>query len=297
MTSSRISVPLAFALVATLAGCRNAEQAQTPPPTLVAQQQPIEAPDPRFDVDVRDADLAAREAEVARREAEVAQREAAVIAAPPVRQAVVRPAAPRVTPRPTVVQDRPVYQEPVRGVDREPRSSTMTVPSGTSVAAEMLQTVSSATAAPGDGVSARVSDNVYADGGLAIPAGSRLYGTVTAAQGLRRVGGRASLAVDFTRLELPSGQTVPISASYSRVGRSETPKDAGTIAGSAAAGAVLGHQVYKRHRDKGTAIGAVVGGVIGTAVANRTRGEEVELGAGSVVDLNLEGPVTVRARG
>lgn len=296
MTSSRVSVPLALALVAALAGCRNAEQAQTPPPTLSAG---IEVTDPRFAVQVRDAELAAREAEVARREAEVAQRELAVVTAVPAAP-TVRPAAPRVTPRPTVVQDRPVYREPVRVVDRAPReerSSSMTVPSGTSVAAEMLQTVSSATAAPGDGVSARVADNVYADGGLAIPAGSRLYGTVTEAQGLRRVGGRARLAVDFTRLELPSGQTVPISASYAKVGRSETPKDAGTIAGSAAAGAVLGHQVYKRNRDKGTAIGAVVGGVIGTAVANRTKGQEVELGAGSVFDLSLEGPVTVRARG
>lgn len=294
MNITRVSAALAVAALAA-AGCRNADQAQTPPPSLTAQQ-PIEAPDPRFDVNVRDANLAAREAEVARREAEVAQRELVAATAAP----VVRPAAPRATPRPAVVQDRPVYREPVRVVDRAPReerSTTMTVPSGTSVAVEMLQTVSSATAAPGDGVSARVADNVYADGGVAIPAGSRLYGKVTEAQGLRRVGGRARLAVDFTSLELPSGQTVPISASYAKVGRSETPKDAGTIAGSAAAGAVLGHQVYKRNRDKGTAIGAVVGGVIGTAVANRTKGQEVELGSGSVFDLSLEGPVTVRARG
>src|SRR4029079_11779268 len=87
----------------------------------------------------------------------------------------------------------PVRREPTR----------VTVAAGTSIPAEVTHGASSATAQVGDGVSPRVTENVYAGGELAIPAGSRLEGTVTDVQGLRRVGGRARLAGRLTSGEPP----------------------------------------------------------------------------------------------
>ncbi|MGH9361194.1 MAG: hypothetical protein ACRD2T_04700, partial [Thermoanaerobaculia bacterium] len=112
------------------------------------------------------------------------------------------------------------------------------------------------------------------------------------AQALRRVGGRARLAIDFTELVLPSGQSVPISASYSQIGKSETAKDAATIGGAAAGGAILGKAIEKDKR--GAVIGAIVGTAAGTAIATKTKGRQVTLPAGTSLSLSLQDSVTVR---
>ncbi|HXT22407.1 MAG TPA: hypothetical protein VN923_16760, partial [Thermoanaerobaculia bacterium] len=148
-------------------------------------------------------------------------------------------------------------------------------------------------------VSARVAENVYAGGELAIPAGSRLTGTVTDVQGLRKVGGRARLAVRFDSVELPNGTRAPIYAAWSQTGRNETGRDAATIGGSAAGGAVLGRVLSRGHRrDERTAQGAAVGAVIGTVIAARNqRNGQVELAAGTTLDLTLADSVRVTTRG
>src|SRR5688572_24810236 len=243
----------------------------------------------------RERQLAERERAVAEREAAVAQREAA---ARPAARPVARRAAPRRAPAPAVERyEEPVYEAPVRRT-RARSYGTVTVPGGTSLEVALLDSLSSATAAPGDSVRARVASDIYEDGRVAIPAGSELAGVVSEAVPLRRVGGRARLGLEFDRLELPSGESVPISADYLAIGKSETGKDAATIGGATVAGAVLGREVGgRRHRDRSTAIGAVVGAAAGTAIANRTRGREIRLPAGTVLNVALDGSVSVRAAG
>jgi hypothetical protein len=140
-----------------------------------------------------------------------------------------------------------------------------------------------------------VSEDVWADGRLAIPAGSTLHGSVIAAQGLRRVGGRARLALRFDTLELRSGGEAPVDATWERLGRRETRRDAATIGGSTAGGAILGRVIRDRdHRDRNTAIGAVVGAAVGTVIAARNnRNGEIELGDGASLELVLADAVRV----
>jgi hypothetical protein len=241
----------------------------------------------------RQKDLADREAELAAKEAELAEREAKVAraaAAPrpaPVRRASapVRTSAPAPAPAPAPRRD---YEEPAPR-----RTTTVTVPAGTSLAASVLDGASSADAQVGDSVSARVAEDVWAGGELAIPAGSILRGEVTEAQGLRRIGGRSRLAVRFDSLELRGGDDVPVYASWSAEGKGETKRDAATIAGSTVGGAVLGRVIRSRDRDRNTAIGAAAGAAVGTVIAARSRGEEVQLPAGTVVDLTLSDSVRV----
>jgi type IV secretory pathway VirB10-like protein len=233
----------------------------------------------------RERRLAEREAAVAEREAAVARRETAPVA--PVRRAPVH-RAPAVS-RPPARDPEPA-PVPVR------RSATLTVPAGTSLAAELLGGLSSATAQAGDAVSARLTDDVLAEGELAIPAGSTLRGSVTEAQGLGRVGGRSRLALRFDRVELPSGTEVPLYATWQRLGRNETRRDAATIGGSTVGGAVLGRVIRDRdHRDRNTAIGAAVGAAVGTVIAARNnRNGEVELADGAALDLTLADSARVR---
>jgi type F conjugative transfer system protein TrbI len=252
----------------------------------------------------RERALTDREAAVAQREAEVARREVTATTAPPrattprrttTRTTTHRAPAPAPAPRRTETASRTEEPAPVPPPRREPEPTRVTVPAGTSISAEVTSGASSATAQVGDSVSARVAENVYAGGELAIPAGSLVTGTVTEVQGLRRVGGRARLAVRFDSVELPNGTRAPIYAAWSATGRNETGRDAATIGGSAAGGAVLGRVLSRgRRSDERTAQGAAVGAVIGTVIAARNqRGGEVQLPAGTTVDLTLADSVRV----
>ncbi|HXT20613.1 MAG TPA: TrbI/VirB10 family protein, partial [Thermoanaerobaculia bacterium] len=207
----------------------------------------------------RERQLAEREAAVAQREAEVARREvqraapARVTAKPTTRRTSTARAsapAPRARRSETQTASRdtsPRYEEPAPAPRREPEPTRVTIPAGTTLTAEVTDGASTATSQVGDSVSARVAENVYAGGELAIPAGSRLTGTVTDVQGLRKVGGRARLAVRFDSVELPNGTRAPIYAAWSQTGRNETGRDAATIGGSAAGGAVLGRVLSRGH--------------------------------------------------
>lgn len=168
-----------------------------------------------------------------------------------------------------------------------------TVPQGTALHVEMLDTVSRAGSAVGDAVAARVTEDVVVDQKVLIPAGSTVSGQVVAARKLKAIGGRALLRVVFESVDLPEGDAA-IHASWGREGKSETKKDVATIGGATAGGALLGRVLSKDHEARGTAVGAIVGGAAGTAIAAGTKGEEVVLPAGAQLALRLDAPVTVR---
>jgi type IV secretory pathway VirB10-like protein len=169
----------------------------------------------------------------------------------------------------------------------------VTVPAGSVLAVQITDGVSSQSSAVGDAISGQVVSEVRIGEHVAIPAGSTVHGAVTAVRPLRKIGGRAQIAVAFNELELPNGDSVPISAGASRLGKSETRKDTATIVGSTIAGAVLGHQIDDD--DKGKIVGGAVGAGVGTAIAAKTRGQAVGFPSGSRLSLRLQNSVTVEA--
>jgi type IV secretory pathway VirB10-like protein len=297
---------------------------ETRDPELPQQQVQVVEPESGPD---RGAELDARERELRQRQADLDARERSLRATPPAPPAPRRSApiaqkpAPRPAPaeRPAPAPDRtrpdrtrdtediaeapaPAPEEPAREPEPErepvrPATTVATVPSGTVMRVEFLESLSSQTSEPGDIFRARVSSDVTADGGqVVIPAGSEVVGVVGEAVPLRKVGGQAKLTLKFTDLVLPSGSTVPIHASFVGEGRSETRKDAATIGGAAAGGAILGRVLSKGNRSRGAVIGAIIGAAAGTAIASRTPGEEVTIDRGTSVDLKLDDDVEVRIR-
>lgn len=221
----------------------------------------------------REAEVAARERELARREAELAQRDSTPAPAPS------EPAAPS--------------EQEWREREPEPAPTPVTVPAGTGFSVELASSLSSETSQVGDRFSASLSAPLSVGGEEAVPAGSTVEGRVTDAQALRKIGGKARLGLSFDRVVLPDGTSAPLAASLSQVGKSETKKDAATIGGSAAAGAILGRVIGGGSKSRRSAIGAAAGAAIGTAIAAKTEGEAIELSAGTVLTLALEAPLTV----
>jgi Zn-dependent protease with chaperone function len=169
-------------------------------------------------------------------------------------------------------------------------SNRMTVPSGTVLIISFQQTLSSANSQPGDSFTARVVEPVSLNGRVAIAAGSTISGRVVDVQSSKRFG-RAQLNLEFTSLQVASGRESPISASFHGQGESQTKKDAATIGGAAAAGAVVGRAIGKD--SESTVLGAVVGGAIGTGIAARNRGQDVTLPEGIAVEIRLDAPFTM----
>src|SRR5262245_25307509 len=168
-----------------------------------------------------------------------------------------------------------------------------TVPSGTRLEVELLDGVSSAENTAGDAIMARVAQDVVVGGKVVIPAGTSVAGTVTEARGLKKIGGRALLRIEFETVDLATGEA-PIRAAFYRQGKSETKKDAATIGGATVGGALRGRIPANDHEARGTAIGAIVGGAAGTAIAAGTKGEEIVLPAGTHLAVHLQSPVTVK---
>lgn len=175
----------------------------------------------------------------------------------------------------------------------EQRTVTVTVPASTGLDVEFVAGLSSEEVLVGDPVETFVVNDLVQDGRVVIPAGSLVTGQVTGVQSAKKIGGRARLVLNFDTLRLTSGDEVAIRSSIEYVGKRQTGKDAATIGGSAAGGAILGRILGGDDRDRGTVLGAVVGAAIGTAVAANNKTDPVLIDTGEITELLLYEPVVL----
>jgi hypothetical protein len=170
------------------------------------------------------------------------------------------------------------------------RTRDVTVPAGTTVMLRWSEPLSSRANSVGDAFRTTVDEDVKIADDVAIPAGSVVVGRVTEAHQPQKVGGRARLSLEFTSVELPSGETTPIDAVFAASGKSQNLKDAGIIAGSTVGGAILGEAVDE---GEGGVIGGILGGIGGAVAASRNKAKPVEIPAGTVMAIELVRPVTL----
>ena len=160
---------------------------------------------------------------------------------------------------------------------------------GTQVQVRLEDSLSSRTARLEDRVEGTVDYPVRdSSGRIMIPAGSRVTGTVTRVQRAQRPlhGGEIDLAFDSlylgnTRYDM-----------HGRVASIDQDIDRGDTAKRAGIGAVLGGVLGGiLGGTKGALIGLVIGG--GGGVVS-SRGDEVELPAGTILTLSLDRPISAR---
>ena len=204
--------------------------------------------------------------------------------------AQVAPPAAKPKPKPAATPKLEVPPPP------KPEPIVKTLPAGTEVDVELVDAVSSKNSQVGNTVRVRVTNAVMVDGLTVVPVGVIIGGVVTEAVPLKKIGGAASLGLRFETIELADGTKTAIAATVLEKGKSETGKDAGTIAGATAGGALLGRLLSKNDKTKGTLIGAAVGAAAGTGAAAATKGQEVELPAGTPLALHLDQAISVTVR-
>jgi len=270
-------------------GCgRNEAQDEV---ALVESEEPQAIEATRVDLAEREEAIAAREAELAERELVAAEAERRLA------QRVEPMEAPLSEPEPgdaDPIEDSFPSFEPEPEPEPEPvaRTVLVTLQAATPVEVEFTDPLSSETNVVGDGIRATVLRDVFADGFVAIPAGSKVLGTVVSSEMSKKIGGQARMTLSFDRMDLPSGEIVAIESFLDLTGKNQKKKDAATIGGSAAGGAILG-RVLSKKKSKGTAIGAILGAAVGAAVASENRSDPVVVEPGMLAELVLESRVQV----
>jgi hypothetical protein len=158
------------------------------------------------------------------------------------------------------------------------------VASGTSLPIVLREAVSTKTAKPEDAVVTELAEDVVVDGDVLLPAGSEVLGHVVTAQRSGRVKGKARLVVAFSQVRV-GGRTHRIDATgFDVTAGSSAGKDAKIAGGAAAAGVVIGAIA---DGGEGALKGGLIGGAAGGAAVLATRGQEVELKAGSRYSIEL----------
>jgi hypothetical protein len=182
------------------------------------------------------------------------------------------PAAPAPAPTPT----------PTPAPTPTPRPRV--VASGTALAIVLKEGVTTKTAQPEDRVVAELAEDVVVDGDVLLPAGSEVIGHVVTALRSGRVKGRARLVASFDQIRV-DGRTFRIDATgFDVTAGSSKGKDAKIAGGAAAAGAIIGAIA---DGGEGALKGGAIGGAAGGAAVLATRGQEVELKAGSRYKIEL----------
>lgn len=293
-TISRLALVLTAAGLVALAGCGGPAPApDTAATTPATDTGPTEA-ERAAELQAKEQELAARESDLAQKELERkeqdlarqqaeldAQRAAVAKQAAAARAAASKPAATPVA--------KPASPTP----PAKPVPARVTIPAGTSITMALASGLTTKTARVGDSFGALVVQDVAVGSKVAIPAGSRVTGTVSSViSGSDRIGGVPTLGLRFNTLDLPDGQQVALNGELVQQGKSDTGRDTAKILGGAAAGAVIGHQVD--HSDKGKVIGGLLGGAAGAIAAKKT-GTEVELPQDTTLVIATSTPIEVTA--
>jgi hypothetical protein len=176
-------------------------------------------------------------------------------------------------------------------VPAKPQIVEVVVPTSSVVGLQVETSISSETARVEDRVEARVTRDVMADGRVAVPAGTKVLGDVVTVDRGGKMKDKARLGVRFHTLVLADGSHVNFrSDSIEREGSSPGNESARKIGGAAIGGAILGAIIGG---GKGAAIGGATGAGAGSAVVMAGDRNPATLPAGTVVNVRLNGPVTV----
>src|SRR5262245_54304684 len=190
-------------------------------------------------------------------------------------------------------------ERPAPPIEKEPKKETpppppppkiVTIPAGTEVRVQMIDSISSKTGKVGSAYLASLYAPVTAGDKVVVPKGVDVYVRLANAKQAGRMKGSSELELELDHLVL-HGQSIPLkSSTYKEAGGSrgkQTAKRTGLGAGvGAAIGAIAGG-------GKGAAIGAGVGAGAGLATQALTHGKSVEVPSETKLDFTLDQPFQV----
>lgn len=203
------------------------------------------------------------------------------------------------TPAPVSILPSAASAEPTTGSDsaegrRRERFDELVLPAASVIGLQLETGLTSERAHVEDRVEARVTRDVLVDGRLAIPAGSRVLGSVTQVDRGGKLKERARLSIRFYTLVLGNGDEVSLRTEpITRDGEPPAADSSKKIGGAAVGGAILGAILGG---GKGAMIGGMAGAGGGTAMVMAGDRNPATFQPGTIVTARLASPVTVQVR-
>ena len=172
-----------------------------------------------------------------------------------------------------------------------PEPAGVTLAAGTPIQVAVSTQVSTENAQVGDTWTGEVKDNVIVGNTVVIPAGSTVTGVVNSVTPAKK-GDRASLGL-AVRSVSANGSTINVDATTEPIVAGSTrARNVGVVAGSAAAGALIGKAAGG---GKGALIGGLIGAAAGGAGVASSKGYQVKLKEGAVLTFTVDQPVLVKS--
>jgi len=190
------------------------------------------------------------------------------------------------TPPPAPVASVPSTPPP------PPPPQKVTIPSGTTLAVRLVDTIDSETATQGQTFHATLDSPLAVEGDTVIPSGYDVEGHIVSVQSAGKFAGQSLLVLQLDRIS-SGGRNYGIQTDqYSRKGSSRGKNTAAKVGTGAGIGAIIGAIAGG---GKGAAIGAAAGGGLGGGVQAATKGQQIKLPSETVLNFTLQAPLTVIA--
>lgn len=182
--------------------------------------------------------------------------------------------------------------EPVEPVEPVvPAFVELHVPAGAVLGVRLNTDLTSDTAEIEDRVEATVTRDVIAGGRVAIPAGTKVLGSVNEVTRGGRFRERARLGIRFHTLVLAGGAREPVRVdAIVREGDAPTRQSAAKIGGGAIGGAIIGGIMGGK---RGAILGGAAGAGAGTAAVAAGGRSVAAITAGSPLSIRLDAPVNI----
>jgi hypothetical protein len=182
----------------------------------------------------------------------------------------------------------PPKKPPVRAAPPPPQPKRVTIPEGTDVRIQMIDSVNSDKNQIGSTFQASLQSPIVVGDQVVVPKGADVSVKLVDAKSSGKFKGSSGLVLSLDSLQY-QGVRYPLqSTTYEQVGQSrgkQTAKRVGLGAGiGTAIGAIAGG-------GKGAAIGAGIGAGAGVATQVFTKGKKVQVPSETVLDFKLEAPV------
>jgi hypothetical protein len=171
-----------------------------------------------------------------------------------------------------------------------PPPQKVTIPSGTTLAVRLVDTINSETSQPGQTFHATLDSPLAVEGDTVIPSGFDVEGHIVNVQSAGKFAGQSLLVLQLDRISAAGKYYNIQTDQYSRKGSSRGKNTAEKVGAGAGIGAIIGAIAGG---GKGAAIGAAAGGGLGGGVQAATKGQQIKLPSETVLNFTLQAPLTV----
>src|ERR1700687_1738088 len=171
-----------------------------------------------------------------------------------------------------------------------PPPRKVTIPSGTTLAVRLVDSIDSETSQQGQTFHATLDSPLAVDGEVAIPSDYDVEGHLVEVKSAGKFAGQSVVALQLDRISAGGKYYSLQTDQYRRQGSSRGKNTAAKVGAGAGIGAIIGAIAGG---GKGAAIGAAAGGGLGGGVQAATKGQQIKLPSETVLTFSLQATLTV----